>query len=102
MPAGWEVARFPLFLRSNFDSGKPGSMTVKTSSARRNGTEAAAEPIPLRYGDDPYVWACWLYYEDHMTQGDIAEIMGISRAPVNSYLADARARGIVNISVAPS
>ncbi|TIT18953.1 MAG: hypothetical protein E5W78_25115, partial [Mesorhizobium sp.] len=63
-------------------------MTVKTSSARKNGTvrtgpEAGAEPIPLRYGDDPYVWACWLYYEDHMTQGDIAEIMGISRATVN-------------------
>src|SRR6185369_10278804 len=77
-------------------------MTVKTSSARKNGTEAVAEPIPLRYGDDPYVWACWLYYEDHMTQGDIAEIMGISRATVNSYLADARARGIVNISIEPS
>ncbi|RUU33669.1 winged helix-turn-helix transcriptional regulator, partial [Mesorhizobium sp. M6A.T.Ca.TU.002.02.2.1] len=82
-------------------------MTVKTSSTRKNGTvrtgpEAGAEPIPLRYGDDPYVWACWLYYEDHMTQGDIAEIMGISRATVNSYLADARARGIVNISLEPS
>jgi len=56
----------------------------------------------LRYGDDPYVWACWLYYEDGKTQGDIAEIMGISRATVNSYLADARSRGIVNISLEPS
>lgn len=82
-------------------------MTVKTSSVRKNGTartgaDAVAEPIPLRYGDDPYVWACWLYYEDGMTQGDIAETMGISRATVNSYLADARARGIVNISIEPS
>lgn len=82
-------------------------MTVKASSARKNGTvrtgaEAGTEPIPLRYGDDPYVWACWLYYEDRMTQGDIADIMGISRATVNSYLADARARGIVNISLEPS
>ncbi|WP_341486914.1 bifunctional sugar-binding transcriptional regulator/dihydroxyacetone kinase subunit DhaK [Pararhizobium sp. A13] len=58
--------------------------------------------MPLRYGDDPYVWACWLYYEDGRTQGDIAEIMGISRATVNSYLADARSRGIVNISLEPS
>ncbi|MBB3458448.1 dihydroxyacetone kinase-like protein [Rhizobium sp. BK313] len=82
-------------------------MTAKTSSARKNGiarggTAEAAEPIPLRFGDDPYVWACWLYYEDGMTQGDIAETMGISRATVNSYLADARARGIVNISIEPS
>ncbi|AYG63279.1 bifunctional sugar-binding transcriptional regulator/dihydroxyacetone kinase subunit DhaK [Rhizobium jaguaris] len=82
-------------------------MTAKTSSARKNGTARsgtaeAVEPIPLRFGDDPYVWACWLYYEDGMTQGDIAETMGISRATVNSYLADARARGIVNISIEPS
>jgi phosphoenolpyruvate---glycerone phosphotransferase subunit DhaK len=78
-------------------------MTAKTSSARKNNTaDVAVEPIPLRYGDDPYVWACWLYYEDGMTQGDIAETMGISRATVNSYLADARARGIVNISIEPS
>ncbi len=82
-------------------------MTAKTSSARKNGvarggTAETAEPIPLRFGDDPYVWACWLYYEDGMTQGDIAETMGISRATVNSYLADARARGIVNISIEPS
>jgi dihydroxyacetone kinase-like protein len=82
-------------------------MTVKTSLPRktavaRSGAEDASEPIPLRFGDDPYVWACWLYYEDGMTQGDIAETMGISRATVNSYLADARARGIVNISIEPS
>lgn len=78
-------------------------MTAKTSSARKNNAaDVSAEPIPLRYGDDPYVWACWLYYEDGMTQGDIAETMGISRATVNSYLADARARGIVNISIEPS
>ncbi|EJC70580.1 dihydroxyacetone kinase [Rhizobium leguminosarum bv. viciae WSM1455] len=88
-------------------AGKSGSMTVKTSSARKNGSvrnsaDDASEPIPLRFGDDPYVWACWLYYEDGMTQGDIADTMGISRATVNSYLADARARGIVNISIEPS
>lgn len=64
-------------------------------------TEASAS-IPLRYGDDPYVWACWLYYEEGLTQGDIAEAMGISRATVNSYLADARERGIVNITLDPA
>ncbi|MDK4718093.1 bifunctional sugar-binding transcriptional regulator/dihydroxyacetone kinase subunit DhaK [Rhizobium sp. CNPSo 3968] len=82
-------------------------MTGKASSAGKNSASKAGVPdatdsMPLRYGDDPYVWACWLYYEDGKTQGDIAEIMGISRATVNSYLADARSRGIVNISLEPS
>ncbi len=82
-------------------------MTGKASSIGKNGASKAGVPdvtdaMPLRYGDDPYVWACWLYYEDGKTQGDIAEIMGISRATVNSYLADARSRGIVNISLEPS
>lgn len=82
-------------------------MTAKASSVGKNSASKAGVPdsidtMPLRYGDDPYVWACWLYYEDGKTQGDIAEIMGISRATVNSYLADARSRGIVNISLEPS
>ena len=82
-------------------------MTGKASSVGKHSASKAGVPdtsdsMPLRYGDDPYVWACWLYYEDGKTQGDIAEIMGISRATVNSYLADARSRGIVNISLEPS
>ncbi|MGV8989665.1 MAG: bifunctional sugar-binding transcriptional regulator/dihydroxyacetone kinase subunit DhaK [Cypionkella sp.] len=55
--------------------------------------------IPLRFGDDPLLWAAWLYYEEGMTQGDIAEAIGVSRATVNAYLADARARGVVNIQI---
>lgn len=82
-------------------------MATKSQQARKGGAakaEAAPAPdrMPLRYGDDPYVWACWLYYEEDMTQGDIADVMGISRATVNSYLADARARGIVNIAIEPA
>lgn len=82
-------------------------MTIKTPSPRkgaasRSGTVDASDAIPLRYGDDPYVWACWLYYEDGMTQGEIAEAMGVSRATVNSYLADAREKGIVSISIEPA
>jgi len=80
---------------------------VKTQQARKAGAgkndlAQAPDAMPLRYGDDPYVWACWLYYEDGLTQGDIAEVMGISRATVNSYLADARDRGIVNIAIEPA
>ncbi len=72
------------------------------TTASKIGQVEPTHGIPLRYGDDPYVWACWLYYEDGRTQGEIAEIMGISRATVNSYLADARSRGIVNISIEPA
>jgi phosphoenolpyruvate---glycerone phosphotransferase subunit DhaK len=37
-----------------------------------------------------------------MTQNGIAEVMGVSRATVNGYLAEARARGIVSISIDPA
>ncbi|WP_112310180.1 bifunctional sugar-binding transcriptional regulator/dihydroxyacetone kinase subunit DhaK [Pseudogemmobacter bohemicus] len=55
--------------------------------------------MPLRYGDDPLLWAAWLYYEEGMTQSDIAQEMGLSRASVNAYLQDARTRGIVSIEI---
>jgi len=57
--------------------------------------------IPLRFGDDPLLWASWLYYEEGLTQGAIAAQMGVSRPSVNAYLADARSRGIVSIEIAP-
>ncbi|MGY6549149.1 MAG: bifunctional sugar-binding transcriptional regulator/dihydroxyacetone kinase subunit DhaK [Roseinatronobacter sp.] len=56
---------------------------------------------PIRFGDDPLLWASWLYYEEGLTQGEIADVMHASRPTVNAYLADARARGIVNISISP-
>ena len=46
--------------------------------AKISGTESSlSDSIPLRFGDDPHVWACWLYYEEGMTQGDIATTMGL-------------------------
>ncbi|WP_277024693.1 MULTISPECIES: bifunctional sugar-binding transcriptional regulator/dihydroxyacetone kinase subunit DhaK [Paracoccus] len=56
---------------------------------------------PLRFGDDPLLWAAWLYYQDGLTQAEIATRMGVSRPSVNSYLADARTRGIVSIEIDP-
>jgi len=68
---------------------------------RRGGKEAArVGRAPLRFGDDPLLWASWLYYEEGLTQGEIAEQLGASRPTVNAYLADARSKGIVNISIA--
>ena len=55
--------------------------------------------MPLRFGNDLLLWASWLYYEEGMTQSEIARVIGVSRASVISYLADARTRGVVNISI---
>ena len=66
-----------------------------------NTSEDDDTTVPLRFGDDPLLWASWLYYEEGLTQGVIAEKMGVSRPSVNAYLADARARGIVKIEIAP-
>jgi dihydroxyacetone kinase-like protein len=76
----------------------------KTSAARiatvpADGPENGPPAAPLRFQDDPLLWASWLYYEDGMTQGEIADAMNVSRPTVNAYLADARAAGIVNISI---
>ncbi|MCU0901706.1 MAG: sugar-binding transcriptional regulator, partial [Cypionkella sp.] len=57
--------------------------------------------MPLRFGEDPLLWASWLYYEEGLTQGIIAEQMGLSRPTVNAYLAEARARGIVTVEIVP-
>ncbi|RAK27359.1 dihydroxyacetone kinase-like protein [Falsochrobactrum ovis] len=81
-------------------------MTIKPNTSRKQsksktGAGEQFNAIPMRYGDDPYVWACWLYYEDGLTQSEIADAMGISRATVNSYLAEAREKGIVKISLEP-
>ena len=61
-----------------------------------------SETIPLQFRDDPLLWASWLYVHDDMTQHDIAKVMGISRATVNGYLAEARSRGIVSLSIEPA
>nr|WP_250157252.1 bifunctional sugar-binding transcriptional regulator/dihydroxyacetone kinase subunit DhaK [Tianweitania aestuarii] len=76
-------------------------MIAAKNRAERSAAFNGSRVIPLKFGDDPQVWACWLYYEDRLTQGEIAEAMGISRATVNAYLADARERGIVNITLDP-
>ena len=56
--------------------------------------------VPLRFGEDALLWAAWLYYEEGLTQNEVAQAMGVSRPTVNAYLADARAGGVVNVSIA--
>ncbi len=62
---------------------------------------AAEKRPPSRFGEDLLLWAAWLYYEEGLTQAEIARRIGVSRPSVNAYLADARTRGIVSIEIAP-
>lgn len=55
-----------------------------------------AAAIPAEF-DDAVVWAAWLYYEDQLTQGEIARMLGVSRASIVNYLQEARRRGVVRI-----
>lgn len=45
------------------------------------------------------VWAAWLYYEERLTQEEIADRLGVSRATVVNFLQEARERGVVTIAV---
>jgi len=47
-------------------------------------------------------WAAWLYYSQNRTQNSVADELGISRASVANYLAEARARGLVKINLDPN
>jgi len=55
---------------------------------------------PPEFAGDPIVWAAWLYYEERMTQEEVAERLGVSRASVVNFLQEARDRNIVTIAVA--
>lgn len=71
---------------------------------------AVSSPLPAPRGrhprvpaefEDATVWAAWLYYVDSLTQSDIADVLGVSRATVIKMLQDARDRGVVSIRINP-
>jgi DNA-binding transcriptional regulator LsrR (DeoR family) len=61
-----------------------------------------APPAPPLEFDDLLTFAAWLYYVDGLTQSDVAQRLGVSRASVVNYLQDARTRGIVSIRLDPA
>lgn len=67
-----------------------------TSGAQTSSTHA----IPAEF-DDAVVWAAWLYYENQLTQNEIAQMIGVSRATIVNYLQEARQRGVVRILMNP-
>lgn len=60
-----------------------------------------AAPRSLEFGGDALTWATWLYYAESRTQAEVAEAIGVSRASVANYLAEARRRGLVAIELRP-
>ncbi|TGD41769.1 sugar-binding transcriptional regulator [Pseudotabrizicola sediminis] len=50
--------------------------------------------------EDAVIEAAWLYFHDSLNQNDIATRLGVSRATVVTYLQEARASGLVRISLA--
>jgi DNA-binding transcriptional regulator LsrR (DeoR family) len=54
---------------------------------------------PAQFACDPVLWAAWLYHHDNMTQNQIADVMGVSRASVVNYLQLAKERNMVSVSV---
>lgn len=69
--------------------------------AMRTADGASGTSIPAEF-DDAVMWAAWLYYADQLTQNDIAKMLGVSRATIVNYLAQARERGIVSIQISPT
>lgn len=63
-------------------------------------TKPEEPPVPVEF-DDAVMWAAWLYYADQLTQNEIAQRLGVSRATIVNHLAEARERGIVSISISP-
>ncbi|WP_298812909.1 sugar-binding transcriptional regulator [uncultured Roseibium sp.] len=63
----------------------------------RSGTRG--QSARARPQEDAIVEVTWCYYQDGMNQNEIAERLGISRATVVNYLAEARKRDYVRISL---
>lgn len=49
------------------------------------------------FNRDIVLHATWLYYQEGLSQTDVAKLLGISRASVVKYLQVAREKGLVQI-----
>ena len=49
--------------------------------------------------DQLSIRVAWLYYLENLTQAEIGERLGLTRARVNRMLAEARESGLVRISL---
>jgi DNA-binding transcriptional regulator LsrR (DeoR family) len=67
-----------------------------TAAKPRTGAGVAA---PAKYQCDPLLWVSWLYHHDELTQSQIADLLGVSRATIANYLQQAKANHYVKVSV---
>ena len=86
-------------VKTKLPDGPDVKQEMKPESSARMRRDALAPPG--EFGGDPIVWVAWLYYEEGMTQEEIARALGISRGSVVTMLQEARESGVVSISVAP-
>ncbi|WP_281984800.1 sugar-binding transcriptional regulator [Thalassorhabdomicrobium marinisediminis] len=56
---------------------------------------------PKSRTEQQIIEAAWCYFHDDMSQAAIAERLGLSRSTVVNYLAQARAKGYVRVSLQP-
>lgn len=68
--------------------------------AKRHSLGEVVEPLhgpPVSKLDEMIIEAAWLYYHQEMNQSEISKKLGLSRASVVNYLAEARQRGWVRL-----
>mgnify|MGYP001212039368 CR=1 FL=1 len=51
------------------------------------------------FNSDPVLHATWLYYQEGLSQTDVAKLMGVSRVTVVKYLQTAREKGLVQFDL---
>lgn len=69
--------------------------------SRRAATVEAGPSAVAPPDADPVLRAAWAYFMEDMSQAQIAERLGVSRASVGNYLRQARESGMVRVSVDP-
>ncbi|MES0883187.1 sugar-binding transcriptional regulator [Roseibium sp. SCP14] len=76
-------------------------MSPAPAKARSTETRSGARGVAARSRsqEDAILEVTWCYYQEGMNQNEIAERLGISRATVVNYLAEARKRDYVRISL---
>lgn len=67
---------------------------MATTTRRRSAGQVSGENIVIE--------AAWMYYHEGHNQTEIASQLGVSRATVVNYLQEAKERGFIRISLAPS
>jgi DNA-binding transcriptional regulator LsrR (DeoR family) len=75
-------------------ASKRGSKPPEAEPAGR-----ARAPSLLGLGMSPVVAAAWLYYQDQLTQSEVADLLAVSRATVVNLLSEARRSGLVQVSI---